>query len=218
MFCVQIVAQTLDINAMRMANPKFPLTDISQPIVNRESQAQIIHAMDQPIHKDKYLVGPGDQFQINILSSDDVFTYKLVVTPTGEILIPSVGVIQVYGLTLTETIKSLESMIQSWNQNARIHITLSQIREFKIKVIGHLQNPGLYNATPGSRVSDIYKTIQEETEVVEDDRRVGKGARKAGDRRELCVVAPRRYMFLKNVGPKELPMVASSFIINSVFC
>ena len=29
--------------------------------------------------KDKYLVGPGDQFQINILSSDDVFTYKLVV-------------------------------------------------------------------------------------------------------------------------------------------
>jgi hypothetical protein len=167
--CAQIVAQTLDINAMRIANPKFPLTDISQPIVNRESQAQIIHTMDQPIHKDKYLVGPGDQFQINILSSDDVFTYKLVVTPTGEILIPSVGVIQVYGLTLTETIKSLESMIQSWNQNARIHITLSQIREFKIKVIGHLQNPGLYSATPVSRVSDIFNTIQDENDVVDDD-------------------------------------------------
>ena len=167
--CAQIVAQTLDINAMRIANPKFPLTDISQPIVNRESQAQIIHTMDQPIHKDKYLVGPGDQFQINILSSDDVFTYKLVVTPTGEILIPSVGVIQVYGLTLTETIKSLESMIQSWNQNARIHITLSQIREFKIKVIGHLQNPGLYSATPVSRVSDIFNTIQDETDEVDDD-------------------------------------------------
>ncbi len=157
--CAQIVAQTLDINAMRIANPKFPLTDISQPIVNRESQAQIIHTMDQPIHKDKYLVGPGDQFQINILSSDDVFTYKLVVSPSGEILIPSVGVIQVYGLTLTETIKSLESMIQSWNQNARIHITLSQIREFKIKVIGHLDNPGYYVATPLTRVQDIFKQV-----------------------------------------------------------
>jgi len=152
--CVQIVAQALDINSMRMANPQFPLTD-----VNSESQARIIHTMDQPIQKDTYLVGPGDQFQINILSSDDVFTYKLVVSPSGEILIPSVGVIQVYGLTLTETIKSLESMIQSWNQNARIHITLSQIRQFKIKVIGHLDNPGYYVATPMTRVQDIFKQV-----------------------------------------------------------
>ena len=50
--CVQIAAQTLDINAMRIANPKFPLTDVSQPSVNRETQAQIIHTMDQPIQKD----------------------------------------------------------------------------------------------------------------------------------------------------------------------
>ena len=167
--CVQIAAQTLDINAMRIANPKFPLTDVSQPSVNRETQAQIIHIMDQPIQKDTYLVGPGDQFQINILTSDDVFTYKLVVSPSGEILIPSVGVIQVYGFTLNETIQSMESLIQLWNQNALIHITLSQIREFKIKVIGHLQNPGLYSATPVSRVSDIFETIQKETEVVEND-------------------------------------------------
>jgi protein involved in polysaccharide export with SLBB domain len=49
--------------------------------------------------------------------------------------------------------------IQTLNRSAKIFIILSEIREFKVKVIGHLQNPGFYTITPVSRVSDLYEEV-----------------------------------------------------------
>ncbi len=115
--------------------------------------------MDQPINPEQYLVGPGDQFLVNIISSENVANYTLTVSPTGEILIPSVGIVQVNGQTLLSSIKKMEIAIQSLNRSAKIFIILSEIREFKVKVIGHLQNPGFYTITPVSRVSDLYEEV-----------------------------------------------------------
>ena len=160
-FCVSVSAQTLDINALRASNKATSVFPINQSAINRETQSINTHLMDTPIDKNQYLIGPGDQFQVNIISSSEVSTFKLVVSPSGEILIPSVGVIQVFNLSLNEAITAMTAAIHNWNQTANIHITLSQIREFKIKVIGHLRKPGLYTATPVSRVSDIYEIIMD---------------------------------------------------------
>ncbi|MBT3179644.1 MAG: hypothetical protein HN674_00830 [Candidatus Marinimicrobia bacterium] len=157
-----ISAQTLDINALRGAQMNSPMLGLGNSTVTRETQTLNIHLMDRPVNKSKYIVGPGDQFQVNIISSSEVSTLSLVVSPTGEILVPSAGVVEVYGLTLLESITAIKTAIQIWNKNAKIHITLSQIREFKIKVIGHLQKPGLYSATPVSRVSDLFEIVMEE--------------------------------------------------------
>ena len=160
-FCVSVSAQTLDINALRASNKATSVFPINQSAINRETQSINTHLMDRPIDKNQYLIGPGDQFQVNIISSSEVSTFKLVVSPSGEILIPSVGVINVFNLSLNEAITAMTAAIDNWNQTANIHITLSQIREFKIKVIGHLRKPGLYTATPVSRVSDIYEIIMD---------------------------------------------------------
>ncbi len=160
-FCVSVSAQTLDINALRASNKATSVFPINQSVINRETQSINTHLMDTPIDKNQYIVGPGDQFQVNIISSSEVSTFKLVVSPSGEILIPSVGVINVFNLSLNEAITAMTAAIDNWNQTANIHITLSQIREFKIKVIGHLRKPGLYTATPVSRVSDIYEIIMD---------------------------------------------------------
>jgi len=161
--CVHLGAQTIDLNSLRMNTSTLPNMGIDQPNVKRETQTKLTINLDQPVEKETYLVGPGDQFEINIISSDDVFTYSLVVSPTGELLIPSIGITMVNGKTLLETIKILKNLILEWNQSAKVHITLAGIREFKVKVIGHLKNPGLYPATPVSRISDIFKIISEES-------------------------------------------------------
>ena len=122
-----------------------------------QSQGKVI--IDMPIDPAQYKVGPGDQFRVNIISSDDISIYTLVVSPSGNVLITNIGIVRVYGLTLVEAIDTIQSAILEANPTAKVHILLSEIREFKIKVIGQLQKPGFYTVTPVSRVSDLYKEI-----------------------------------------------------------
>jgi protein involved in polysaccharide export with SLBB domain len=154
-----LFAQTLDINALRMAQSKISNSGYTNASRSNERQEQTRIKVDKPINPEQYLVGPGDQFLVNIISSENVANYTLTVSPTGEILIPSVGIVQINAQTLLSSIKKMKIAIQTLNRSAKIFIILSEIREFKVKVIGHLQNPGFYTVTPVSRVSDLYEEI-----------------------------------------------------------
>ena len=154
-----LFAQTLDINALRMAQSKMSNSGYNNASTSNERQEQTKIKVDKPINPEQYLVGPGDQFLVNIISSENVANYTLSVSPTGEILIPSVGIVQINGQTLSSSIKKMKIAIQTLNRSAKIFIILSEIREFKVKVIGHLQNPGFYTVTPVSRVSDLYEEV-----------------------------------------------------------
>ena len=157
--CTSLFAQTLDINALRMAQSKISNSGYTNASRSNERQDQTRIKVEKPIDPKQYLVGPGDQFLVNIISSENLANYVLTVSPTGEILIPSVGIVQVYGQTLSSSIITMETAIQSLNHSAQVFIILSEIREFKVKVVGHLQNPGFYTVTPVSRVSDLYEDI-----------------------------------------------------------
>ena len=157
--CACTYGQTLDINALRMAQSNISTSGYSNTSRSNERQEQTKIKVDKPINPEHYLVGPGDQFLVNVISSENIVNYTLTVSPTGEILIPSVGIVQVNGQTLSNATKKIKIAIQSLNNSAKIYIILSEIREFKVKVIGHLKNPGFYTVTPVSRVSDLYEKI-----------------------------------------------------------
>ena len=161
-------AQTLDINALRMAQSSLGanLSTDSQTSNVTQSQGKVI--IDMPINPAKYKVGPGDQFRVNIISSDDISIYTLVVSPTGDVLITNIGIVPVNGLTLDDAVNTIQSTILQAKPTAKSHILLSEIREFKIKVIGQLRKPGFYTVTPVSRVSDLYKEILLELQSTND--------------------------------------------------
>ncbi|MED5316808.1 MAG: SLBB domain-containing protein [Candidatus Neomarinimicrobiota bacterium] len=170
--CALISAQTIDVNALRtLGQSSATKLGLDRTKLTQEKQAQSLVILDRPVDPSLYFVGPGDQFRVNIISSNEAFNYSLTVSPTGEILIPAVAIVPVYGLTLHQAIKAMEKTVKEWNQNVKIYITLEQIREFKIKVIGQLEQPGLYMATPMTRVSDLYQVIIEQysTEIEEDE-------------------------------------------------
>ena len=103
-----LFAQTLDINALRMAQSKISNSGYTNASRSNERQEQTRIKVDKPINPEQYLVGPGDQFIVNIISSENVANYTLTVSPTGEILIPSVGIVQINGQTLSSSIKKME--------------------------------------------------------------------------------------------------------------
>ncbi len=162
LFYTSVFSQTIDVNALRnigkSSNAKFGL---DRTKLTQENQNQAFDVLDKPVNPYQYIVGPGDQIRINIISSNEAFNYLLTVSPTGELLIPSVAIISVYGLTLNMAKIKIEKVVKKWNQNAKIYSTIEQIRKFKLKVIGQLKHPGLYDVTPMTRVSDLYDIIIE---------------------------------------------------------
>ncbi|MBH09917.1 MAG: hypothetical protein CMG74_06085 [Candidatus Marinimicrobia bacterium] len=159
-FCALAYNQTIDVNALRtLGHSQGSKLSLDRTKLTQDKQDQGLIILDQPVNPNKYLIGPGDQFRVNIISSNEAFNYSLTVSPTGEILIPSVAVIPIYGLNLKQGINAIKKTVKEWNQNAKIYITLEQIRKFKVKVVGQIETPGLYDVTPMTRVSDLYQFI-----------------------------------------------------------
>ena len=73
---------------------------------------------------------------------------------------------------LKESLKKLKELVNDVNPAAKVHIQLSELREFNIKVIGHLDKPGLYTTNGASRISSIYDQIiydQHENQKLNDE-------------------------------------------------
>ena len=151
--------QTLDINSLRLAQKQISK---STPQLNNNTSSMSKEKpflIDKSISPEQYKVGPGDQIHINIISSNETFDYSLVISPTGELLIPSVGLINTNKLNLYELIKEIKNKIKSWNSNAQVNIELEGVRKFKVLVTGQFDNAGYFVATPITRVSDLYENI-----------------------------------------------------------
>ena len=156
---VVINGQTLDLNSLRIAQKQAAkLKNIARENSN-VSKANDPLIIDSPVNSDEYLVGQGDQFRLNIISSNETFDYSLAISPTGNLLIPSVGIIKCNNLTLTNLIKEIKKSVKNWNSNIKINIELEKIRQFKVLVTGQFDNAGFFIVTPMTRVSDLYKLI-----------------------------------------------------------
>ena len=152
-------AQTLDLNSLRIAQKQAAKLKNTSREISKPNKSNDPFIIDAPVNSNKYLVGPGDQFHLNIVSSNETFDYSLTISPTGSLLIPSVGVIECNGLTLKEVIKEIKSTVKNWNKNIKINVELESIRQFRVLVTGQFENAGYFNVTPMTRVSDLYNMI-----------------------------------------------------------
>ena len=153
------VAQTLDLNSLRIAQKQAAKLKNNSKETSKNNKNNDPLIIDSPVNSDDYIVGPGDQFHLNIISSNETFDYSLTISPTGTLLIPSVGIINCNNLTLNMLIKEIRKTVKNWNMNIQIDIELERIRQFKVLVSGQFENAGFFTVTPMTRVSDLYNNI-----------------------------------------------------------
>ena len=151
--------QTLDLNSLRIAQKQAAKLKNTSREVARTNKSNDPFIIDSPVNSDEYLVGPGDHFHLNIISSNETFDYSLTISPTGTLLIPSVGIIDCKDLTLTNLIKEIKKTVRNWNRNIKINVELEKIRQFRVLVTGQFENAGYFTVTPMMRVSDLYDLI-----------------------------------------------------------
>ena len=128
----------------------------AQPVQAQTMESfEEIFAFEEKIDPDAYILGPGDELGLNILTTGNM-TYPLKVTPTGDLFIPAVGVVRLAGYTLTEAFDIVEDYIHAHAYpGAKVNLVLINVRIFKIQTVGALNKPGFIQVTPLDRLSDI---------------------------------------------------------------
>ena len=115
----------------------------------------IVTSLEGAISPDEYILGPGDELGISIIMGENL-TLPIKVTPTGDIFIPSVGLINVSGLTLNASRKKVKAfIIENAFPNAKVDIALLNIRKFQIQVVGAVQSPGFVEISALDRLDKI---------------------------------------------------------------
>jgi protein involved in polysaccharide export with SLBB domain len=114
--------------------------------------------LERQIDPDVYRLGPGDQLGIDIVATEN-FLFTVTVTPAGDILVPTVGIIPVAGMTLSQVRDKIKTEVEQQYRNARVSVTLLQIRRFLIQVQGAVQKPGFATVTPLDRLTTALEQL-----------------------------------------------------------
>ncbi|MFC1543374.1 SLBB domain-containing protein [Candidatus Neomarinimicrobiota bacterium] len=118
-------------------------------------RAQVVGtALEQPIDPAAYIVGPGDVFLISIIALEPYLT-RVTVTPSGKLMVPMVGSLEVNALTAEEVSRRVLASIRKAYPTYEADCTLYGIREIRVSLTGAVPKPAFYRVTPIYRISDL---------------------------------------------------------------
>jgi len=115
--------------------------------------------LDKVIDENTYIIGPGDIFLFNMITTNGVITLELLVSPTGDVLIPVVGKVNLKGKILTNAYTIITEKCKEKYEDAFIYINLIKLREFKVLVTGSSKYAGMHVISSNNRVSDLIESI-----------------------------------------------------------
>lgn len=101
-------------------------------------------AVAQTAAEEPYQIGPGDVLQLNVLQQPTL-DRQLQIRPDGTAVIPTVGEIELAGLTVAAAEELLTQKLRLYDRNIRdVSLTVVQYNALRIYVLGAVANPGNY--------------------------------------------------------------------------
>ncbi len=115
--------------------------------------------LENVIDPDTYILSAGDQLGIDVVASENSL-FTVTVNPAGDVLIPSVGIINIAGYSLTQAKSLIHDGVTTHYRNAQVSVTLVNVRRFLVQVKGAVQKPGFATVTPLDRLSAVLKGVE----------------------------------------------------------
>ncbi len=106
---------------------------------------------DVPVPAD-YTVGAGDEIVIQLFGKENT-THRLRVNRAGIINFPSLGPVQVAGMTFSDVRDSLNQRVKEQMIGVRSDISLGEMRTMQVFVMGDAYKPGAYTVSALTTVS-----------------------------------------------------------------
>ncbi len=92
---------------------------------------------------DEYKLGPEDSLEIYVWKEEDL-NKTVVVRPDGAVSFPLVGDLHVAGKTVKQVQAALTERIRKYIPAAVVTVTVTEVKGYKIYVLGKVVNPGEY--------------------------------------------------------------------------
>jgi polysaccharide export outer membrane protein len=152
------------LRSMDITQPKIDLSnlDILRQIEPVPSTATLYNdqLMEGAIDINKYIVGPNDIFSLGIWGILNQ-PLPLSVSPEGSLIIPSVGEVNISGLTVAEAKQKVIERVKKRYISADISLTLVSPRKFMVTVTGVGQ--GIYPTSAVLRASAIIAFVMSDS-------------------------------------------------------
>jgi protein involved in polysaccharide export with SLBB domain len=92
---------------------------------------------------DDYVLGVGDQVQVNTFGSA-TFEVPAQVDGKGELVVPKVGSIKVAGMSLARARAAVQAKVAQQFSRTSVDISVIKLREIRVFVLGEVYRPGSY--------------------------------------------------------------------------
>jgi len=109
---------------------------------------------DVPVGPD-YVIGPGDRFDVTLWGRVEG-SYAAEVDRNGEITLPKVGSIKVWGLTFSELKEYLLREFSKHYKGFYMNVVMGELRTIRVYVVGEVVTPGSYSL---SSLSTLYNAL-----------------------------------------------------------
>ncbi|PQJ65374.1 OtnA protein [Vibrio jasicida] len=106
---------------------------------------------DVPVPAD-YTVGAGDEIVIQLFGKENA-THRLRVNRAGTINFPSLGPVQVAGMSFSDVRDSLNQRVKEQMIGVRSDISLGEMRTMQVFVMGDAYKPGAYTVSALTTIS-----------------------------------------------------------------
>jgi protein involved in polysaccharide export with SLBB domain len=128
-----------------------------QSVMQREETVDKLktYPMEGAIDPKVYVVGPSDLLNVAVWGPVS-FSYALLVTPEGTLIIPTVGEIHVADQKLADVKLHASGLVKKRYPSGDVSITLLRPRAFIVSLKGTVIKPGQYTATAVDRVEKIF--------------------------------------------------------------
>lgn len=122
-------------------------------LFNNDSSVLEANNVDAPIGND-YIIGPGDNLQINIWGGVNT-SLDVTVDRDGKIILPEVGTFAVSGRSFGSLKDQIRQKLGEIFNNVSVDVSLTKMRKLKIYVVGEAKNPGTYDITSANTLFNV---------------------------------------------------------------
>ena len=155
LFLNLILLQDFDLTSKSLSPILLNNNLLNQNIQNQSTQ----NVLENRIDPNLYIVGPGDKFYLSFSANNFSFNNYLTISPVGDIIIPSIGLVNLNNLILKEAYSIIVKQCKNKYSNAEVSITLTDVRKFYVNVYGLNYLPSKVLVSPIHTVTDAFSII-----------------------------------------------------------
>ena len=101
-----------------------------------------------------YELRPNDVINVQVFREPDLTVGSIPVSATGDISLPLLGQLQVAGMTAPQLETQVQQMLNDkYLRDPHVTVNVLQYGSHQVTVEGSVTSPGMYNFTPGTRLS-----------------------------------------------------------------